>query len=166
MLEMPAEWKVVACEPVCRHTNQVQRTGAREQACGCVTGEIPLAKCAHTHTSKHHHQAHTQPSQHCIPAPCRNPASQHSRCSAQARARGIARAQRPTPTRATRHATSQHRVRKQRQPAMKGGAHLAFCERELLDTFQPRELRYLTPSPTHTELAPPLGAMRLYNLLR
>ena len=54
------------------------------------------------------------PSTHCsaitfLPASCRNPASQHSRCSSQALASGLADGPKPTHrARAPRFATSQH----------------------------------------------------------
>ena len=51
-------------------------------------------------------------------APCRNPASRHSRCSAKASASGLAGADGPEPTRgarAPRPATSQHRVGRRRR---------------------------------------------------
>ena len=82
-------------------------------------------KHMHTHTHKQQRRAHTQPST-IIPASCRNPASRHSRCSAQTRASGLAGAERAkTHSRSTRNTpqTSQHRVGRQRgEAAMKGGA--------------------------------------------
>ena len=49
-------------------------------------------------------RAHAQPDQQTIPASCRNPASRHSRCSAQARASGLAGAERAkTHSRSTRN---------------------------------------------------------------
>ena len=72
-------------------------------------------------------------------APCRNPASRHSRCSAKASASGLAGADGPEPTRgarAPRPATSQHRVGK---GAGEAAAHLA-CE-SVLEGFRQRKLR-------------------------
>ena len=57
-------------------------------------GQNPLAKQKHTHSRKQQHRAHTQPGQYTIPASCRNPASRHSRCRAQARASGLEGAER------------------------------------------------------------------------
>ena len=72
-------------------------------------------------------------------APCRNPASRHSRCSAKASASGLAGADGPEPTRgarAPRPATSQHRVGR---GAGEAAAHLA-CE-SVLEGFRQRKLR-------------------------
>jgi len=82
---------------------------------------------------QHHYQAHTQPGQQTIPASCRTPASRHSRCSAQARASGLAGAERAkTHSRSTRttprNLTASRGEAEERQH-MKGGAPcLAFCE--------------------------------------
>ena len=68
-------------------------------------------------------------------APCRNPASRHSRCSAKASASGLAGAGQ-NPLAHQRPATSQHRVGR---GAGEAAAHLA-CE-SVLEGFRQRKLR-------------------------
>ena len=62
------------------------------------------AKRTPTQSHTQSHRVHTHPGQQTIPASCRNPASRHSRCSAQARASGLAGAERAkTHSRSTRN---------------------------------------------------------------
>ena len=111
---------------------QMQRTDTQTRACRSGASRHALAKHAHTHSRKQQHQAYKQPNHHLIPASCRNPASQHSRCSAQTRASGLAGAERAkTHSRSTRNtprnlAASRGPVPEERQH-MKGGAP-CFCE--------------------------------------
>ena len=82
---------------------QIQRTGARKRACRGETGRSVSTKHEHVHSRTQRHRVHTQPSHTIIPASCRNPASRHSRCSAQALVSGLAGAERAKPhSRSTR----------------------------------------------------------------
>ena len=76
-------------------------------------------------TKRQHHGARSPPST-IIPASCRNPASRHSRCSAQARASGLAGGQRPKTALAdhAQHAPQPRSIAWEGggEAAMKGGA--------------------------------------------
>ena len=121
--------------PASKKAQQMQRTGMRERACGSRTDQNPLAEHAHTHTHKHHHRARTQPGHTIIPASCRNPASRHSRCSAQARASGLAGAERAkTHSRSTRNtprnlAASRGEAAERRRRGGDERRRTLFCER-------------------------------------
>ena len=90
-----------------------------------------------THTrNKEQHQVCTRSlAITVLRAPCRNPASRHSRCSAKASASGLAGAGQ-NPLAHQRPATSQHRVGR---GAGEAAAHLA-CE-SVLEGFRQRKLR-------------------------
>ena len=114
-------------EPGIRHSRYIAQT----RASGLVGAERAKVHSWRTRTRTATHTARQQ----TIPASCRSPASPHSRCSAQTRASGLAGANGPKPTRgarATRPATSQHRVGRRRRGSDERRRTLLFA-RELLD---------------------------------
>ena len=66
------------------------RSNHQSTACVNIRHSSTTTNAAHVRKALAEHAHAGSPSQQTIPASCRNPASRHSRCSAQARASGLA----------------------------------------------------------------------------
>ena len=88
--------------PASRHN----RCSAKARTSGLAGAEQAKthSQSTRTHTARSITEGTSSPTSTIIPASCRNPASRHSRCSAQARASGLAGAERAkTHSRSTRN---------------------------------------------------------------